>query len=122
MLELDYNPTNVGMNELAFRIGQGIPARVILEPGDATRYEFLIIPQSGKSGDTFTGNSRDHLVVVRQTSSDLTACHVRKQKGDYWPGDFHAISNSNEHSANVMAGFFKHLMDFLEPSEATNAR
>jgi hypothetical protein len=117
MLELTYTPSNIGMNELVTRLKRGLATRIILEPGDATRYELMIIPQSGLRADTFTGNGPAHLVVVRQVSSTLFACHLRKQNGPYWPGDFSAISNNNEHSANVLALFFEHLMPFLDVDE-----
>lgn len=41
---LSLSPTNIGMDDLARRCNKGRTSYVILEPGDATRYEIYLVP------------------------------------------------------------------------------
>lgn len=107
----NFRPVNISVDEIQLRLRAVTPVRVILEPGDATRYELVLVPQSGSPKDTVTGNSPLHLIVVRAIGgSTLSAVVIQMYKGEYWPGQFAPISNNNEHTQNVLAEFFGFLM------------
>jgi hypothetical protein len=111
MIERNFKPRNIRLEDAVMLLLAGHPVRFVLEPGDATRYEILVIPQSGRYEDTITGNGPEHLIVVRSTGGTLTVANIRKQKGEYYPGDFDAISNGNRVTSHVFADFFRFLME-----------
>lgn len=106
-------PINVSTIMMKNTLMNGHPIRVVLEPGDATRYELLLIPQSGEPYDTFTGNSDTHIIIVRNTGGTLSAVNTTLHAGEYWPGQFAPISNNNEHTQDVIAEFMAFLMKEL---------
>jgi hypothetical protein len=60
--KLNYEPKNTKTSEVCFNLKMGDVSRIVLEPGDMTRYEFYLIPQAD---DLITvGGVRGDVVVA----------------------------------------------------------
>lgn len=70
--EMQVEPINIPLTEVAQLLKEGDPVVVILEPGDATRYRLLIVPcwscsVGGRLGDIGIplGKETDYLMVTK---------------------------------------------------------
>jgi hypothetical protein len=105
---LNLRPINLSVEEMTGLLHQGNPVRVILEPGDTTRYEFLIVPLVGQlAGTGATVEGSYAFVPVRGHMKQGTFIAV-------WPNMeppvAHFTGLLSYHTSSVIAAFFHCLL------------
>lgn len=106
--KLDLSPKNyTSLDKIANELLNGYPVRVVLEPGDMTRYEFLMVRMTHT---TASGGYRPgtiaHVAVNLGTDGRFFALTPGQTCG---PWDFDAYKN--EHTREVMAAFYNKLWE-----------
>ena len=110
MRDLDLSPINRTPGALRSFLGVGTPVKVVLEPGDMTRYVLLITPLR----DAFPefGIPRDaideYLLVTYLSDRGGPSVWIRSQ-GPYGTHDTSGLS-SNVHTQRILAEFLSRLL------------
>lgn len=109
---LDLEPQNISLLSLEQRLDAGFPVYVMLEPGDGTRYQWIITPLWAHAYVSGAGISRvpwEWLMVTR-ADQESDACHKGVMiRSHFWSGDFYPICRANEYTMKLMARFFMDL-------------
>lgn len=56
---MNLTPLNITLDELGGRLARGATTLIVLEPGDATRYEFMVVPLDDTVKDAMHFGTRD---------------------------------------------------------------
>lgn len=102
---LSPEPTNLSLKVLAGGLSAGHTAYAQLEPGDATRYDILLVPMWGPAGFGGPYDREDYkwLFITRLRSGGSVpslGCMIRRDFRSY---DFQEIAGGNTHTANLLA-------------------
>jgi hypothetical protein len=117
--QLEAEPMNASFREVVAHLNKNIahPIWVHLEPGDGTRYEFLLMPQHhiyssefGRGIPTW-GPERWLLAVRFRGGYAIGSACVQKGCGSY---DFEDFSRENMHTMIVMEWWFNLLFEALD--------
>lgn len=104
-------PRNVPLDDCAHRLRNGKPFTVVLEPGDATRYTFALLPLA-ESGVQHFGYDRDQLtsavLVVREHRGHLVGV-VANWHWDFAHHEVGPLAAGNEHTGRVFVAFLSGL-------------
>lgn len=113
---LTMGPVNITLAQVAALLDARRPVRVVLEPGDATRYEFLLVPLVGQLAGTggYDDGALAHIPVNHWNDSSLMALQPQFSAG---PFDFQAYANG--HTRLVMAEFHNLLREARSPEGAS---
>lgn len=101
--ELNLSPVNITLAQIVALLDARRPVRVELQPGDATRYEFLIVPLVGQLSGTghYSDGCLAHVPVNLRTDGRFTAFDL-----DFEVGPYDLETYQNEHTRNVLAHFY----------------
>lgn len=103
--ELSLEPINISMDEVVKELQHGETVYVILEPGDATRYELLITPLWGWQRRMVPlGEQKPWrwLLVTRMNQSENNHPSIRIQRG-FWIGELEPLTRNNIHTHAIFA-------------------
>lgn len=114
-------PRNASLAEIASRLAMNLTARVVIEPGDMTRYEFYLIPM-GDPHLRSAGTGQGHFMISIVTPH--WAVHVAYPVffgagvGDHTVGYliehmFFRPEHTQTETVRVIVGFLKLLWDFV---------
>jgi hypothetical protein len=103
---LDLAPRNATLTELAVELSLGNAVGAVLEPGDATRYDLLLVPcwtESVSPVAVGTGDRGGYLLVGIVAGSQLAVL----PRHAHWTYVLEKLRphRDNEHSAAVVADF-----------------
>jgi hypothetical protein len=107
--DLNFHPTNTTFDIIEQKLKNGHHVYVQLEPGDATSYEFILIPGAPHEP---VGTAREHLLYV------ICNLGTNRQLHHVWMGVTGAYAFdgvNNEHSRLVLAHFHNLLMEEMFP-------
>jgi hypothetical protein len=107
--DLTMEPANgITLEEIAERLRAGLPTRVVLEPGDATRYEFLLVPLSGQTEGCggYGEGSIAHIPCNLTTDGQFLAVRLSEHRGEWTFATYR-----NAHARAVMAAFYAALQE-----------
>jgi hypothetical protein len=106
---MNAEPTNMALADVAERLRQGHPVYVDLQPGDGTRYEFVLLPLDGvmSGGGDLVGVpdwEPGHLMVTRLVGPDPVASVIISAVPDEALGlsEFVPLSRNNEWTVMVL--------------------
>lgn len=109
---LNFEPANISNLELLHRLHEGETTRVILEPGDATRYDLLIIPLNDQTSPTGVPGYEGWFGYVFLNNASRKQ-FLTLRPSTCWPMDFsgHIV---NDWSRHVLSNFHNLLMEELD--------
>lgn len=101
-------PVGSGLGYVTSKLRFKYTAVVILEPGDATRYDFMLTPLLPEIGNYTPRDQKAGVVVVRFRGGDAIACGVILLNRDFHD-DVPALACGNEWTELLLYWWFDHL-------------
>lgn len=110
----DMRPKNITVPEVMRELGEGRPVRIVLEPGDATRYEFAVVPCTGTMrGFNHYDPSADYLLhvpgnlAVQQEEPIMVG-------SQFFAPDILFRAYRNPHTRKILGAFYRTLWARIE--------
>lgn len=117
---LSEEPKNRTISTIALLLHEANPVRAVLEPGDGTRYDLLLVPMWNPTAALWHGRDvKDFILVVNSVANHAGSL---SRRGDVHHGSLQHAARADDWTARVLHWFMTHVWARLEAVRRSDPR